>query len=395
MKKLWKRHIYIVQTLLFAFFFLGFMPMTTVKAEVASTVTIGAINYDDLTMQIYNNENAAVYYSTDQEEWTEVEGAYNSSTKCYTWDISWVSATGDVTLYLKGDTETTITSVTLPKQVTFGATYNKADGSFTFTGADESDFFEWRKASDYNWNKVSLEETSANYKAFINNMELLRLKGAKVILRIPQEIGTAGSVGSRPSKEVTITIYARTEAPNIIVNSAKLTLNTTVAMEYYNSTTGIWYECSKTMSLAEIAPRLLFENGAKDTTLMIRTAATTRTTYSKAAYIKIKGQRSAPEIGDNSKDVSYYFSNSKLVMIFNKATTTNIYEYSIVKAGNTLDITTARWTSVNNAKLITLSNKIAPEGCAVYVRRKGNDANTSKNIELVLSSARSNFSVHY
>lgn len=372
------------------------MPMSLVKAETATTVMIGAINYEDLTMQIYNNGNSIVYYSTDQEDWTEVEGSYNSATKYYTWDISWVSASKDETLYFKGDSVTTITSVTLPKQATsFGATYNKADGSFTFTDADESDTFEWRKSTDYNWNKVSLDETSVNYKAFINSIELLRLKGAKVIIRLPQEIGTANSVGSRPSKEVTITIYARTEAPNIKVNSSKLTLNTTVAMEYYNATTGNWYECNKTMNLAEIAPKVLNVNGAKDQTLMIRTAATTRTTYSKTAYIKMKGQRSAPEIGDSTKDITYYYLNSKLVMSFNKASKTNIYEYTIVKFGYTLDVSTARWISVNNTKLMTLTNKVAPDGCTIYVRKKGTDANTSKNIELVLSSAIGSFGVDY
>ncbi|HWT75891.1 MAG TPA: hypothetical protein VN258_14400 [Mobilitalea sp.] len=396
MKKHTLKYIGLLPVIMLILLISGTAPLHRAEAETAAAVAIGEINYEELTMQIYNNNNSVVYYSVDESNWFEVEGAYNSSTKAYTMDISWVSASADTTLYFKGDVVTSITSVVLPMQDTsLKVTYNKVDGSFTFTNADASAVFVWRKITDYSWNTVSLDETSASYKSFLNVMELLRTKGAKIIIRIPQIAGTASNVGSRPSKEVTVTITARAEQPSIRVNSSKLTINTSSAMEYYDSTTASWIDCTKSMLLSEIAPKALYANGAIDATLMIRTAATTKATYSKTAYIKIKGQRSAPEIGDNSKDVTYYYMNKKLVMLFNKASATNVYEYTIVKSGASFNLSSARWTSVSSTKLLTLSNGAAPDGCTVYVRKKGTDANSSKNVELVLSSAISNFAVDY
>ena len=80
-------------------------------------------------MQIYKNNNATVYYSTDKENWTEVEAPYNSSNGYYTIDISWVSATSDVSLYFKGDIVKTIKTIILPAQNSeFQVTYDKIEG---------------------------------------------------------------------------------------------------------------------------------------------------------------------------------------------------------------------------------------------------------------------------
>lgn len=82
-------------------------------------------------------------------------------------------------------------------------------------------------------------------------------------------------------------------------------------------------------------------------------------------------------------------------MRFNKASSSNIYEYAIVKANSTLNLSTAKWTSVSSTKLIKLSKTTAPAGCMIYVRKKGTNANATKGIELVLSSAVNSFTVNY
>lgn len=372
------------------------LPGRSVSAESTSPITTGAIDYEELTLQIYNNNNTIVYYSVDESNWIEVEGGYHSGTKSYTMDISWINAAADVTLYLKGNLNSSTKTVTLPMQDTsFKVTYDKAEEEFTFENAEEYDTFEWRKTTDYNWNSVSLDEASASYKEFLNTMESLKMKGAKIILRLPQITGTANNFGSRPSKEVTLTIPARAEAPKVSVNSSKLTINTTESMEYYNTAAGMWIDCSKSMSLEDIAPKTLYKNGAQTVTLMIRTAASSRASYSKTAYVTIKGQAKAPEIGGNDKDVTYYFSNSKLVMAFNQASSTNVYEYTIIKPGTEYDPAMAKWSSVTSTKLMTISNGLAPKGSTVYVRKKGTDANSSKGTELILSSATNSFTVNY
>lgn len=377
-------------------FVIGLQPSSKVSAETATAVTIGAIDYEELTLQVYSNNNSIIYYSTDETTWTEVEGSYSTGTKSYIMDISWVSITSDVTLYFKGDVNTTIKSTTLPMQdKSFKVTYSKADEEFNFVEADDYDYFEWRKTSDYSWNTVSLNDASSSYKQFISSLESFRLKGAKIIIRLPQVKGSGSNAGSRPSKEITISITARAEAPKVTVNSSKLTLNTTESMEYYDASTGTWIECSKTMTLEEIAPSVLYKNGAHSLTLLIRTAATASSSYSKTAYVTINGQKKAPAIGGNVDDLSYYFYNSKLVMTFNNATKTSIFEYTIVKPGSEFNATSAKWTSISSAKLITLSSTTAPKGSKVYIRKKGVDASSTKGTELILSSAVSNFSISY
>lgn len=396
MKKRLLGWIYYLPLLLLPVLVVGFSPIKTAKAETASVVTIGSIDYDELTMQVYNNNNSLVYYSVDGNNWTELEGAYDSNTKSYTMDISWITSKSDFTLYFKGNIVTNLVYVILPMQDTvFSVIYDKAECDFTFTTSDDADYFEWRKASDYSWHRVSLNDESASYQSFLNIMEAFMCKGAKLIFRTPQVAGSADNSGSRPSKEVAVTIVARPDAPTINVDPSKLTINTSSSMEYYDAGSGSWIECESTMTLDEISPNVLSENGSHDVTLKVRKAATTSMPYSRTAYVKIKGQAAAPQIGDITKDVTYYFVNSKLVMSFNNASDTNIYEYSIVRYDDTFDVTSARWTQVNSSKLITLSSSSAPYGCTVYVRKKGTAANAGKNIELVLSSAVSSFSVIY
>ena len=386
----------LLSLVILAFLFINIRPVGSVLADATTSVSVGAINYEELTMQVYSNNNSTIYYSLDEDNWTELEGAYNSSTKSYLMDISWVPITSEFTLYFKGDINTNVLTITLPPQDTsLIVTYDKTDGSFHFTNADDADYFEWRKTTDYNWYKVSLQESSPSYKDFLKTMGLLCTKGAKVVFRIPQVTGLAMNEGSRSSKEVPITIAARAEGPLITVNSSKLTINTSTAMEYYDTSSSTWLECSKAMALENIVPKTLYANGAKDTSVMIRVAATEKVSYSKTTSITIKGQRSAPEIGDNSKDVSYYYLNSKLTIGFNKASTTNVYEYTIVKLNANFDLYTAKWTSVSNAKLMTFVSTKAPKGCTIYIRKKGIDANSGKNIDLVLSSAISSFRVDY
>lgn len=373
------------------------VPQGRAYAEGASAISFGTIDYEALTMQVYNNNNTVVYYSTDNSTWSEIEGGYNSALKAYVMDISWVSASADVTLYFKGDTVKTVKTMLLPAQnSSISVEYDRVEGEFTFSDVDEASNFEWRKTLDYYWNTVSLNENSASYRSFMATMESMRTKGAKIIIRTPQEIGTgAGNPGMRPSSEITITIPARAAAPSVKVNIAKLTLNTTTSLEYYDAASNLWMECDASMSVEDIAPKVLYENGGASVTLQIRKAATSSTPYSKIQRLTIPGQAAAPTIGGNNSDVTYYYLNSKLVMQFNNASASNLYEYIVVKESATFSMTSTGWKTVNSSSLMTLSNSLAPKGCTIYVRRKGIEENTAKNTPLVLPSAVNSFSVTY
>ncbi len=386
-----------ISLLITLFLLINFLPTAQLKAETvsATAVSIGSIDYDNLTIQIFYNNNTIVYYSTDNTEWTEVEGDYDSTTKSCQMDISWISSTSEATLYFKGNLMKTVKEITLPMNNTsFSVDYDKVEGEFTFDNLDDADSFEWRKSTDYHWISVDFDETSSSYKEFLKTMEYLRVTGGKIIFRTPQVKGTGiNYVGIRPSKEVTVTIITRSAAPSIKVNSSKLSLNTTASMEYYDPAIDLWIECSSSMSLDEIAPQTLYENGAKTTTLMLRKAATNSAPYSKTAVITIPGQSAPPTVGDSSADVTYYYMNSKLMLQFNKATTKNLFEYAIVKEDYSFDVTRTSWKTVSSSNLITLTRSSAPDGCTIYIRKKGTDA--GKYTDLVLSSAVKGFVVEY
>ncbi len=375
--------------------FLCLIPSATAPAATAAAVSVGAIDYDGLTMQVYYNNNAIVYYSTDKKTWTELEGMYDNATSSCTMDISWLSAKSDQTLYFKGDTVTTIKSVTLPAQNTsLRVIFNAVEEEFTFDNAEEADSFSWRKTTDYAWRDVDIDETSASYAAFMDTIQKFRVKGATIIIRLPQVKGTSNTnVGRRPSKEYSVKIAARAAAPSLKVNSLRLTLNTTSAMEYYNPTSGLWIECDSAMSLEDIAPKALYAKGGSNVTLKVRKSATTSTTYSKTATVTIPGQSAPPSLGGSSADCTYYYLNSKLILQFNSASTANAYQYVIVKSGATFNGASASWKTVTSSKIITISNSTAPAGATVYIRKKGTDA--SNSAELVLSSAVNSFKVTY
>lgn len=365
------------------------IPSGKASAGTSSSISFGSIDYDAYTLQVFNNGNSIVYYSTDKSNWYEVESMYDSSTASYTMDIAWIADTKEVTLYFKGNTVTTIKSITLPmKNSSFSVTFNKAEGDFTFDNTEESQYFEWRKSTDYNWSKVSLDEDTSSYQEFLKTVNTFRVMGAKIYIRTPQIIGSgSNSVGCRPSKEVQITIPKRANAPTIKVNLAKLTLNTTEAMEYYDTTSDLWIGCSSSMSLEDIAPTVLYRNGGKKVTISIRTAETDNAPYSKTANIMIAGQVAPPVIGDDSANVTYYYMNSKLTMQFHSASKSTPYEYTVVKADDTFDTAKATWRTVTNSNIMTISTSTAPNECKIYIRKKGVDS--------TLPSATASFTVKY
>lgn len=392
-----KKTLRILVPILFILGLLLVIPMAKTSAADAKPVSIGAIDYDMLTMRVYTNHNTVVHYSTDKTTWYEVEGNKTTENDAFIMDISWVNQTQDTTLYFKGENDKTIVTVTLPaKDTTFKVVFDKVDCTFDFQNCDAATHFEWKKDVDYTWNRVPIDVNDATYQAFLKTIDGLLVKGAKVNFRIPQILGTnANNVGARPSKEVTLTLAKRANAPSAKVNANKLMINTTTSMEYYHEAKKMWMECDKSMTIEDIAPSTLFRNGSKSVTLKIRTAATANRTYSKTAYLKINGQAGAPSIGDNSKDVTYYYQNGKLMLQFNKASKTEVYSYAIVKPGSTFNETTTPFTVMNTTKAKAITSATAPEGSTVYVRKQGVNENTSKAIALELASEVSSFKVNY
>ncbi len=375
---------------------------TEVKAAAAGPVSITEIDYDKLTMTINKNGNGIVFYSTDQKAtWNEVDGPVTENDGKYyiEMDISWISANADVTVYFKGNTDSTAISVTVPKaNSSFKVKYDKVNVDFTFVGNDGSSKFMWRKTTDYNWQTVDFDITKTSYKNFIKTIDDLRFKGTKIVIRIGQIKGTSESnPGERPSKDVTVAITKMAAAPNLKVNVKKMEVNTKTSMEYFNEDENKWVACQKNMSVEEIAPSAMFDGGAENVSVRVRVAATEKKPYSQTALLYITGQGAAPSVTGATADVTYQFTtDGKFLINFPKASKTVPVDYCIVKEGAEFNYATAKWRTVkSNTKQVKLTEKNAPSGTTVYFRFTGTAANASKNIELKLASDYADFTIDW
>lgn len=362
----------------------------TTDSAQAGQVEVVKIDYDSLIITLNTNGNSVVSYSTNKTAWNVVEFFQGQNDGEICMDISWIAVGSQKTLYFKGDQNTKVIQVTLPKQTAIKAKFDKVDGILTLSNTGDATHFQWRKSTDYTWNTVSLNEKSQEYEQFIKNLEQFRVKGAKLLIRTAQIPGESeDNPGARPSKAVTVSITKRGNAPNVSVNIKTLKLNTTTKMEY--SLDGIkWTDCEKTMTLESLLPKTLYKNGtsAKDTVL-IRKAETANVPYSKTQTLTIPAQRAVPTT------VSYYIQDSKYVFLqFSDASDTNMYEYVVVKPGKTFDPAKAAWKTVKKTS-IKLSKSSAPDGSKIYYRLKGTKANTAKGIDLVLPSAYGELTVTF
>jgi len=370
------------------------------KAEEASTVDIGVTDYEALTMEIIKNGNTIIYSSLDNKKtWNQVEGITVGDKLMM--DISFASSASVVNVWFKGDKDSKVIKVSIPKQPsTFKAKYDRATGSVVMSGYDDSTVFRWHKNSDDNYKTVSFNTNDASYKAFVDEIAKFTVKGAKIMIGLPGKNGTGiDDMGVRPGKEITVSIPKRSSAPNVKVNVTKMTFNTRDKMEYQVIGSGEdWKICSKNMSVSDIAPAVLAENGSKTVAIKFRNAATSSKPASLEAFVTVKGQVSGPGIGASGRDVRIEAGTGKLegktVLTFNTGTKAAPLEYKIIKPTDSNVNYTKGWKVIKQAgKVVKLSARQLPKGSKVLVRFKGINANVSKGIEAKLPSAYTTYTV--
>ncbi len=373
------------------------------KAAEASAVVIGVTDYEALTMEIIRNGNTIIYSSLDNKKtWNEVEGTVSEDKLIM--DIQFADATKNVDIWLKGDKETKVVKVTIPKQsVAFKAKYDRATGRFEMSGYDDKTQFRWRKSSDYNYKTVDINPNSSSNIAFCKEVDALGIKGAKIYIGLTGKNGTGiDDMGARPCKEVLITIPKKASAPNVKINISKLTFNTRETMEYQVVGSGsTWKACKKNMTLAEIAPAALVENGAKNVAIKFRNAATSSKPASLECFVTVKAQRTGPSIGESGdvtvkqETVKDKKGNEKTntTVTFVNASKELPFEYKIVKPGESADISKG-WKLIKQAgKAVKFNEKKLPKGSKILVRYKGINANANKGIEAELPSAYATYTV--
>ncbi|MCR4721566.1 MAG: hypothetical protein K5655_07565 [Lachnospiraceae bacterium] len=359
--------------------------------EAKTSVEVGATDYETLKMEIIRNGNTIVYSSIDNKKtWREVEGTVSGDKLIM--DIKFAGTASNVSVWLKGDKDTSVLKVVIPKQPTsFKVKYDKSTGDFTFSGYGQSTEFEWHKSSDYNYKTVKFDKTDASYQQFLKDIAALTIKGSKIEMRLPGKPGKSlTDMGQRPGNVVKISIPKKSAAPNIKLNITMLTFNTRETMEYQVIGSGEgWKKCKKNMRLEEVTTAVLYENGANTVKIKFRNAKTEKKSTSMESVLIIKGQRKAPTIGaggDVTIEAGTDRNEGKTVVTFKTASKENPFQYKIVKAGETNDPAKG-WKTKKEGKPVVLSEKKLPKGSKILIRYMGVNANVNKGIEFKLPSA--------
>lgn len=353
------------------------------ESAAGDSVAVSEIDYDKLTLTVKaNSDDNRVYFATSKTAatWEKIPGDLDNSQKI-TMDISWVSASKNTTLYLKGDKSDQPCEVVLPKQNTaFKATFNPADNTMKFVNQGEVTDTYWRKSTATTWKKYEEnDESKALFESFCT-------KGITLYFRTGQKAGDDTSAGIRPSKTYTVKIAKRAAAPKVTLDYSKLAFTgVKKTMEYKPSASNdAWTPVdSTTLNLSEALPDATKKDntGSSDepetVSIDFRIKATTTKTASQVCTIKVPVQENTP-----NNVALVYTGSTQCKLTAEKtgegedaiaaASASNPYEYTIfkpLKPDDTLDIAKAKWTTMKTSSVI-LSSKTAPEGNVIYVRKK-------------------------
>lgn len=349
----------------------------------AKSISIQEIDYEAQTITVKSDGSDQLLYFSDgkQKTWEAAYGEWKDSV--FTMDISFVNPKKAYTLSIKGNASTTPVVVKLPAQKSnFSASINTIESSVSFSNQGEAASVEWRKSVS---GCVSSQWTTYDATSFGKELETLALKGATLYFRTVQVKGNASNPGVRPSKEVKVTVSRRAAAPSVTVDGSTLQLKGKTTMEYKKSSEDKWKGFTNAnVNLRDIVPEVLLGDGenasASEASIDVRTKQTTSKVASQVKSVKIAAQERTP----NNFEFSY-ISQSKCGFSLTAVdkdkkesipapSSSNAYEYTIVKAGSVLDEATAKWTAITGTSQITITSTNAPKGSVIYYRKKASTA---------------------
>ncbi|MDD5936225.1 MAG: hypothetical protein PUC65_11835 [Clostridiales bacterium] len=337
-------------------------------------VVVQKINYEDSTITIKANPGDTKVFFSDKagKKWEAIPGTLSSNQEI-TMDISWIPVSANYTIKFKGDHSQSVVTVVLPKQVTnFKAKYNRVKKEMTYTNGEEKDV-EWRKKDSYIWKSI----TSSS--AFISELERLSAQGATIYLRLKSVNGgtTNGlfTTGQRASKEVTLAIPKKAEAPTITIDGSKFLIpvkkNSSYRIVNENDTETDWKSVSTASDLmiSDIAPSVLYGGTQKEVKLQFRINATNSTAASRVTTVTVPVQAGPPS--QDTYGISLeYTSSSSLDLTVKSASATQPFEYTIVNPEDTFDYQQLTWTSITSSAKVPIKEEKAKEGSHIYVRKK-------------------------
>ena len=376
--------------------FAAFVFLTgTLSVRADNSVTVAEINYQASYIKVQLNSGDTVLQISDgkQKKWETVVAEPEGG--IVTMDISWISVTKDYILSLRGDSSTTPVKITIPKQdKNFKATYSPLDG-IKFTGDNGADI-EWKKKDGATWKRYPKE----NPASFNNKIEGMINKGATLMFRTVGVNGSGTNAGTRPSKEVSVTIKAKTAAPTVKIDESKMSIPFKKNTEYrvcdengnvQPGTNWINPGADEDKALSEIASAAMVNEttgeAGKDVFFQFRLAKTATTQVSKIATVKIPGQKPMTDAEKNGIKLKYD-STSTLQLTIESASSKEVFEYCIITHkdqldGKTIDgLKSLTWNGVTDGKAITINKTQADEGSLIYVRKKAKGKQGEDGYEL-------------
>lgn len=384
---------------------MGLLISMMIPAEKVSaagtTLQVTNIDYDSETITIKSSAGDKYLYFSDAKQ-TTWECAYGTfSSGVYVLDISWVSKTKDYTLTLKGDKSTGVLEVVLPKQpAALKATYDYETEKLTITGGSGTIY--WRKSTSTVWTKMeSFTEMEGIVKRFY-------AKGITLYFRTGSTDGTsATATGTRPSKEAKLKITKQASAPKTVINMTKLTITKNKSWEYKVALSASAVASAKwttdkltSLSIPEVAKAAYYSGttAGKDVILVFRVPATKSKLPSIQRQLVVKAQEAAPAnvvlgyASSTSCTITVAESKDTSGKVWEAASETNPYEYTIVTPVNGATVTTiptdAEWKEIVSENPVTISEKNAPAGSMIYVRKKAHNSGDTIYLESLIKSLK-------
>lgn len=366
------------------------MVIATNAAEGSTSIRVMEINYEDSTIKVRlaDSDTALLISDSKQKKWEYVPQSKDGS-GCVTLDISWISATNDYVLSMKGDTSLSPVKVTIPKQTkNFKVKYTTANGG-TISFQNATGNIEWKKKEALEWETFPRDASgNPDTASFSETLYGLCSNGATLLFRLAPVNGNGSNPGSRASREQSVVIAKKTAAPAIRIDDEKMTIAVTKDLQYrYCDSSGNpnedseWTNFTKSYDcpLSFLAPKALYDPSvpAEDVYVQFRTAASSSRQVSYVTTACIPAQEDLSSAARNGIKIVYTSTNTFQLEI-PTASSDEPYEYCIInqndiKDGVTIaDLDEITWKSVVTTAPILINETKDKVGnnSRIYVRRK-------------------------
>lgn len=291
-------------------------------------------------------------------------------------DISALLSSKEVSIYFKGNKDTVPAEVKLQAaNSSLKAEYKVFNGEGRIMLLGASSPVEYRKGSYGQWSTV------------LNNMVVatpFEMNGATLYFR------TQATKQLRAGKAITVKVPKKPTAPSVKLDGSRLNLSGLKAgqTQYRVGDSNIWLEFQsadskiKTLDLKSLlGPALPVNVSIPAGTIEFRNKATDKKVASAVKVIEVSRQPVTPEnLKLEGTNLTVFDNNKK-----------NYYEYTIVSAGETIDLSKARWTSFTSTKPVVIKKAVI--GDKIYVRLKATTDPTTKNV--IPASTYKEFTVEY